>query len=192
MSANAADAIDFYKFIPLVTGLAAITFAAYSLKVTSRNAENARKQDILYKERYKSYEVLAEYLFDIVRNFDKYQLSGYEPLSQAIYGDTVKIIKESKEIIESEPNRRHLTLFSDTSKEQYYEVLKQIKEVDTISNKVMSLINTTKLMIDVTGDERHKGFRGTWARLDSAVQDLILKSNKCHESIRKDLSLPEK
>lgn len=108
---------------PLLTALAVLigAWAAY------RFANRGRKEDILYKERYKDFEEIATFLSEIRRKCAKYLDIDMGPSSKEIAYHVLQFAKKTSDnfssILNRQPNRRHLVLLSEETNAAYYSTL---------------------------------------------------------------------
>lgn len=134
---------DWAKIIipPLITASIALTaaFLAY------RFARRGRKEDILYKERYKSFEAIAGYLYEIMR-FSDQKVETYSKNPSRNH-EILKILEELKKeldiLIDNEPNRINLVLLNSKTRSTYYSSVIILENLGkNITNHIIRLKNS--------------------------------------------------
>lgn len=109
---------------PIITGLVVLA-GAY---ITYHFANRGRKEDILYKERYKGFEELVGYTYTLDRFFDNVvkELNCYthgEKTPESFNTYVEQVIIDLRKIVDSRPNDKNLVLQSEHSKKLYSRVL---------------------------------------------------------------------
>ncbi|MDV6373215.1 hypothetical protein [Deinococcus arenicola] len=147
MSAETATAVNqipmWFEWVKLivpgiVTGLV-ILLGAYLAYVFARRG---RKEDILYKERYRAYGEVAGYMYDIRKFIRIHTLTfdgSYQTEQEVIEAMDIGQ-KALNKLIESEPNKRNLVLLEDGIYSAYFNVELAIESIDSrVRNVSMGL-----------------------------------------------------
>lgn len=124
---------------PIITGLVVLA-GAY---ITYRFANRGRREEILYKERYKGFEEISGYLHSIEDFSLKYnkkldELENY--LDETISSEDLILISQEiisgvSELLSQRPNNKYLTLQHEGASVDYYgvinslDILKELAEI---------------------------------------------------------------
>lgn len=169
----------------VATGLVAFgaAFGGYKL------ANIGRKYDILYKERYKSFEEVAGFLYAVIYLFDNL-IEVSEQISSVMNGDPARnLVADAEHSLKKlldeikPPNNRYLALLSPETRTLYYAALKQIDELAEVLLEIR--LNGSGIESDPATYEAHK------SDLAQSITKTCLECTKAVDSALADMKFPE-
>jgi hypothetical protein len=171
--------------IPFATTLIGILIGRY---ISRNDAKKARQQTGIEKDKQEAYEKISDYLFNILKTFDKYKMYGFEPLNENIEEKTQKIILDIDTLNDKEPNTRHIIVLNIQSQNLYHSIIEELNATKELANKLMLRVNETRDMPHPAAADgiKPRGHRALWAKLEESVNSVKTSVATCHEVLLAD------
>lgn len=170
----------------LIPPLLTASIAIFAAVVAYVFAKRGRKEDILYKEKYKSFEAVAGFLFEIMRFVDETdETTRILKIVKSRLPNAAKyVFEELEKISKNEPNRRHLVLLNSDTRKAYYLVVGSLDQL---------LKKTYYLSKDIEGRKTVvRDYEEEIAQIEAALKQLKRDANTCQQLAFDDLELPRR
>lgn len=171
---------------PILTGVTVLTGAA----ITYRYATRGRKEDILFKERYKGFEQISSYCHDMKRLALDLRLYHSVIVTEGIQESIVKFASENNPRIlkayKDIPNTTNAVLLSDKSKALLNEL---IQIVESLNYFTVGIIQNSKPPEFISKEDYQKIRERD---LNEMLDKLLYKSQELATQALIDVDLPKR